>query len=74
MTKRAIDEAVAKQFGEKIRTLREQKGWQQNELAERAGCSKARLSMIEAGKHFPLWPMVKKLASALGVSTDELPG
>lgn len=74
MTKKADDTALAKEFGSKVRALRELRGFQQNELAAKVGCDPGRICNIENGRHFPLWPMVKKLAAALGVSTDELPG
>src|SRR5436309_1402890 len=61
------------QTNETVRTLREEKGLNQKQLAELAGISQATISRIENGDIRELKSeSVKKLADALGVSVDYL--
>ena len=63
-------------FGEKVRTLREQQGWTQKELADRLDVSISYISKVERGRlHFGDYPSEKfihKLADALEADEDEL--
>lgn len=62
-------------LGERVRELREARGWSQSELGERAGLSQVHVSYIETGKRLGLaHETVSALADALGVSIDELEG
>jgi len=56
---------------EKQRNL---KGWSQTKLAEKSGVSQTYISELEANKKNPTIPIVKKLASALGITVTELLG
>lgn len=59
-------------FGVLLRTLREQAGLTQEELAERAGISTHAVSALERGTRSRPYPhTVRSLASALGVSPDD---
>lgn len=60
------------QFGDRVRGLREKRGWSQNELAERADLAPAALSRILTGEREPRMAHVVALASALEVSLTEL--
>ena len=68
--------AVAKKseptaFGRRLRELREQAGLTQSELGERAGKMMYQmLARYERGETEPTWPVVLRLAEALGVSTE----
>ncbi len=55
-------------FGERLRTLREARGMSQFQLAIAAGCRVETVSRLERGEQEPAWPLVRALASALGVS------
>src|SRR5215204_4681306 len=57
---------------EEVRRLRQEKGWNQTELAFHAGLAPSVISQIENGKRDPSAGTLKKLASALGVSVGEL--
>ncbi|MEU7096044.1 helix-turn-helix domain-containing protein [Kitasatospora aureofaciens] len=52
MNKRELDPQTspAAEFGAHLRTLREQRGWTQEELAERAGCTSSHISALENGR------------------------
>ena len=59
-------------FAKRIKRLREAKRMTQKELADRAGVSQVSIYMYESGETTPKALVVGKLASALGVSCDEL--
>ncbi len=60
-------------FGERLRQLREARGWSQRELAERSGVPYFTIYRCERGTHDePRVGMAAKLARALGVSLDVL--
>ncbi|MFE5735962.1 helix-turn-helix domain-containing protein [Streptomyces celluloflavus] len=40
-------------FGQRLRTLRDERGWTQDELGERMGCSGAHISAVETGRRPP---------------------
>ncbi|WP_405645314.1 helix-turn-helix domain-containing protein [Streptomyces uncialis] len=40
-------------FGKRLRTLRDERGWTQDELAERMGCSGTHISAVETGRRPP---------------------
>lgn len=59
--------------GDRIRQLRKEKGWTQEELARRCGYSgKSVISKAEASRGFIKTEKVKKIADALGVSPSSL--
>jgi DNA-binding XRE family transcriptional regulator len=55
-----------------VKAWREHRGFTQDTLAEKAGISKAYLSQIETGKRTGVAKTLKALASALGVTLNEL--
>lgn len=57
---------------ENLRSLRQNFGFTQQELADRAGISKQQVSAMERGKDPIGRKMAKKLADALGTSIDNL--
>jgi HTH-type transcriptional regulator, competence development regulator len=62
-------------IGARIRRLREQKGWNQSELATRADIKQSILSRIEGGSRpNPTTDIVRSLARALGCTADYLIG
>ena len=60
------------QAGDRIRAIRGQQNWTQEELAEAAGISKGFLSDIENGKRNISSESALKIADALGISLDYL--
>ena|SRR3712207_6337788 len=61
-------------LGERIRHLRQEKGWTQRDLATRAGLKPAGISKYELGTHQPSLAALKAIAEALGTTTDHLFG
>lgn len=56
----------------RIRALREHRGWDQGELADRAGLSQPYLSRIESSRRPGSIKALRKIADALGVGISEL--
>lgn len=59
-------------FPDKVRYLRQQKGYTQYELAELTNISQPALQAYEAGKAKPMKNNAIQLAKVLGVSYEEL--
>ena len=57
-------------FGDRLRQLREARGWSQHALAAKAEISQSLLATLEAGTKQPGWETVQSLADALGVKTE----
>lgn len=55
-----------------LRTWREFRGLSQTELADAAGCQQAMVSHIEQGRRTGTAPLLRKLASVLRTSVDDL--
>ncbi len=58
--------------GERIRELRDRRGWTQEKLAHEAGVSKGFLSDVESNKRNISSEYVLRIANALGASLDYL--
>ena len=63
---------IAEGFGERLWRMRDDKGWSQEELAERAGISPTTVVHLERDAQLPRMPTLRKLAGAIGVSVQEL--
>lgn len=60
-----------KQIGEKIRQLREKKGWKQNQLANKAGISPTYIYQLEAGLKNPTVQYLEYICNELGVTLQQ---
>ena len=60
------------EFHEKLQTLRKQKGWTQEELADVIFVSRTAISKWESGRGYPSIDSLKALATCFGVTIDEL--
>jgi transcriptional regulator with XRE-family HTH domain len=62
-------------FKERLKTAREQlRQWSQSELASRAGLPPSSIAHFEAGSRKPSFDTLRRLATALEVTTDYLLG
>jgi len=58
-------------LGDTIKTLREGKGWTQDELARKVGVARSYISLLECRqRHNISWDILRRLADALGVTLD----
>lgn len=62
----------SKKLGENLKQIRTNKNITQMEIAEKLGVNKSFISNIENGKTNPTLSTITSLATALGVSTNEL--
>lgn len=56
------------ELGEAIRARREELGWSQRQLAERAAITQPGVARFEAGGTTPTLPLLERLADALGLA------
>ena len=61
-----------KKFGQKLRHLRDQRGYSLRELAQMLGVHYTHLNKIELGQKGPSTDLVLKVAQVFDVSTDQL--
>ena len=61
-------------FPERLRAAREMRGWSQSELGARAGMPPSSIAHFEAGARKPSFDNLRRLATALAVTTDYLLG
>lgn len=59
-------------FPERVVMLRKQKGWTQQQLAEQVGVRVLQIRRYESGASQPTLDAIRRLALALGITTDEL--
>jgi transcriptional regulator with XRE-family HTH domain len=59
-------------FPERVATLRKQKSWTQQQLAEQVGVRVLQIRRYESGASQPTLDAIRHLALALGTTTDEL--
>ena len=63
---------IRARLGSNVRSLREARGWSQEDYADRAGLHRTYVSDIERGRRNPTVTVVEKLARPLEVSPGSL--
>ncbi len=63
---------IRQRLAQNLRRLRTEKGWSQEEFADRAGIHRTYVSDIERGARNPTISIVEKLAVALDVTASML--
>ena len=66
------DSKLLAQFGARLHALRTQKGYSQEELAEKAGLHRTYVGSAERGERNVSLINLRRLAEALGVKTEQL--
>lgn len=66
------DSSIRKEFGQRIKQLRKDKGWTQKELGNKIGVTYAQLNKYEGGTNAPPLDKLHALASALEINVDYL--
>jgi transcriptional regulator with XRE-family HTH domain len=69
-----VEDVSAGRLGERVRSLRRERGWTLEHLAERSGVSRAMISKLERGEKNPTLVVAAKVAEGLGVSLSRLVG
>lgn len=63
---------IRQRLGRNVRRLREEKGWSQEDYADRAGIHRTYVSDIERGKRNPTVTVVERLAKPLDLPPGRL--
>ncbi len=63
---------IKQKFGKRVKELRKNKGFTQEQIAERIGIEPPNISKLEKGTHFPLPENIEKIAKALDVKVVDL--
>lgn len=63
---------IKKDFGQRIKELRNKKGITQYQLAEMTGIDPKHMSHIETGRSFPKADLIEKFANALDIEYTQL--
>lgn len=63
---------ILRQLAERIKALREARGWTQEQFAERAAIQRSYLGDLELGRRNPSVRMLVKVANAFGIAVAEL--
>jgi len=56
----------------RVKTLRTERGWTQEQLGERVGVSRQSINSIERNRYVPSLPLALKFARVFERSTDEI--
>ncbi len=70
----SIEEVHYTTFGERLREIRDEKGWSQSDLAKKLGTTKQMISCYELNQRSPRIELVRKYAKALEKPMDYLLG
>ena len=63
---------ICTRLGRNVRRLREEKGWSQEDYADRAGIHRTYVADIERGRRNPTVTVVEKLAKPFGIGAGRL--
>lgn len=63
---------ILNRFGEKIHNLRKEKGWSQEELADRSGFHRTYIGFIERGERNISLKAIKTIADTFDINLSEL--
>lgn len=63
---------VLKQLGNRIRNLRKEKGFNQEDFADEAGIERSYMGSIERGERNPTYFKIYKIAKALKITLSQL--
>lgn len=55
-----------------LRTLRAERGWSQQDLAERLGVSRQSVNAIETGRYDPSLPLAFKIAELFALAIEDI--
>ena len=56
----------------RLRVLRAERGWSQQELADQLGVSRQTVNAIETGRYDPSLPLAFRIARTFGASVEEV--
>ena len=63
---------MAQHVRNRVRELRSERGWTQQELGKAVGVSRQSINSIERNRYVPSLPLALKFARVFGCTTDEI--
>ncbi len=72
LTRERPRDVLAWSIGQRIRAVREQKGWLQENLAAESGIARANIARLEGGRHAANLSTLRRVAKALNLEVDLL--
>jgi len=67
-----MSKTIRNKFGKRVRELRKQKGWSQEDLADKAGLHRTYIGTVERGEQNISIDNIEKIAKTLGRSLEYL--
>lgn len=67
-----VKKDITKRFGNRIRELRKEEGWSQEELADKTGFHRTYIGMIERGERNPALKNIEIFGEIFGMTLSEL--
>lgn len=67
-----MSKTIRNKLGKRVRELRKQRGWSQEELASKAGLHRTYIGSVERGEQNVSIDNIERLAKTLGVSIGTL--
>jgi len=67
-----MSKTIRNKFGKRVRELRKQKGWSQEDLADKAGLHRTYVGTVERGEQNISIDNIEKIAKTLGRSLEYL--
>ena len=67
-----MSEVIADNLAANLRSLRETRGWSQQQLADNSGVPRPTIAHLESGEGNPTLSVLVRVASALGVTLEQL--
>nr|WP_218845209.1 helix-turn-helix transcriptional regulator [Novosphingobium marinum] len=64
--------AGARRVNNRLRVLRAERAWSQQELADRLDVSRQSVNAIETGKYDPSLPLAFRIADVFGLAIEEI--
>lgn len=65
-------QTMRKKFGKRIRELRLEKGWSQEQFADEVGVHRTYIGAVERGEQNIALDNIERVAKRLGISVEEL--
>ncbi len=72
MTRERPRDVLAWSIGQRIRALRERKGWLQENLADESGIARANIARLEGGRHAANLSTLRRVAKAFNIEVEWL--
>lgn len=67
-----MSQTMRKKFGKRIRELRLEKGWSQEQFADEVGVHRTYIGAVERGEQNIALDNIERVAKRLGISIEEL--